>query len=134
MVAADATQYDRRMSSAARLALVALLFFTVVSGGVFALAKLHLARPGLPHVAPNAKVQLGDFYNGQTVFSQKCASCHGQNAEGTTIAPKLAGAAITLAAAQAQIDAGGGVMPAKLVVGKQERDVLAYLATILKPS
>jgi mono/diheme cytochrome c family protein len=132
MVVADATQYDRRVSTAGlRLVLIPVLLLAAVSGVVFALAKLHLARPGLPHAA-NAKVQLGDFYNGQTLFTQKCAACHGRNAEGTKIAPKLDGAPIPLAVAKAQIDAGGSVMPPKLVTGAQERDVLAYLATILK--
>ncbi|HEY2220007.1 MAG TPA: hypothetical protein VGH35_11740 [Gaiellaceae bacterium] len=40
-------------------------------------------------------------------------------------------ASITLAAAQARIDIGGSVKPAKLVSGRKERDVLAYLATIV---
>jgi len=112
---------------------VLVAVFLGVSGTAFGLAKLHLARPGLPKVAPGQKVVLGDFYNGQTVFQKTCSSCHGENGEGTSIAPKLAGLKITLGAAMAQIDAGGGVMPAHLVTGKQERDVLAYLATILSP-
>ena len=119
------------MSRTTRLVVVPVLLFGATSGAVFGLAKAHLAKPGLPKLAANAKVQLGDFYTGQTVFSQKCAACHGQNAEGTKIAPKLDGAAISLARAKAQIDGGGSVMPAKLVTGKQEADVLAFLATIL---
>ncbi len=118
------------MSSRARLVVTPLALFVVVSGSVFTLAKLHLARPGLPKLAAGQKVQLGDFYNGQTVFSTTCASCHGPNGSGGKIGPKLAGAAIPLVVAQAQIDNGGGVMPAHLVTGKPERDVLAYLATI----
>jgi hypothetical protein len=35
-----------------------------------------------------------------------------------------------VAAAKTQIDNGGGIMPAKLVTGSREDDVLAYLATI----
>jgi mono/diheme cytochrome c family protein len=119
------------VSSGTRLVVVPLLLFAIVSGGVFTLAKLHLARPGLPHAAAGATVQLGDFYNGQTVFSQTCAACHGADGKGGKIGPKLAGVAIPLAVAKAQIDVGGGVMPAGLVSGKKERDVLAYLATIL---
>ena len=103
--------------------------FVAVSGTAFGLAKLHLARPGVPSSGP---VRLGDFYNGETVYSQKCAVCHGQDGRGGGIGPKLAGAQITLVRAQAQIDGGGSIMPAALVQGKQERDVLAYLATILK--
>jgi mono/diheme cytochrome c family protein len=131
MVVRDATEYDRRVSSSGlRLPLTALLLFAVVSAAVFTLAKLHLARPSV-HVGANEQVKLGDFYNGQTVFFQKCGACHGQNAQGTKIAPKLEGLQISLAVAKAQIDAGGGVMPAGLVSGRAESDVLAYLATIL---
>lgn len=118
------------MSSRIRLVIVPLVLFAVVSGSIFTLAKLHLARPGLPHLAAGQKVQLGDFYNGQTVFSTTCAACHGQGGKGGKIGPKLAGTSIPLVVAQAQIDNGGGVMPAHLVTGKSERDVLAYLATI----
>jgi mono/diheme cytochrome c family protein len=114
--------------SSPRLVVLPLLTFAAVSGGVLTLAKLHLARPGLPQVT---SVKLGDFYNGQTVFSQKCAACHGQDGTGGGIGPKLAGRTIPLAMAQAQIEAGGSIMPARLVTGKQEQDVLAYLATIL---
>ena len=58
--------------------------------------------------------------------SQKCAPCHGRQAQGG-VGPRLAGASITLAAAKAQIDNGGGIMPARLVTGGREDDVLAYL-------
>jgi mono/diheme cytochrome c family protein len=107
------------------------LLFVAVSGCVLVLAKLHLARPGLPKAAPGAKVVLGDFYRGQTAFSQKCAACHGVDGKGGSIGPKLDGDAISLAAAKGQIDNGGATMPGALVTGKQEADVLAFLATIL---
>jgi mono/diheme cytochrome c family protein len=123
----DATRYDRPVPSR-RLVVTPLLLFAAVSSGVFTLAKLHLARPGLPKAT---SVQLGDFYNGETVFSQNCAGCHGQAGAGGGIGPKLAGSKISLALAKGRIDAGGGVMPAGIVSDKQERDVLAYLATIL---
>jgi mono/diheme cytochrome c family protein len=114
--------------SRARLVVIPLVLFAAASGGVFGLAKLHLAKPGVPTVT---SVQLGDANSGRAVYSQKCAACHGQNGAGGGIGPKLAGVPIPLAVAQAQIDAGGGVMPAGLVRGQQERDMLAYLATIL---
>ena len=116
---------------ASRKLWVIALLFVAVSGTVFVLAKLHLARPGLPTAAPGAKVVLGDFYRGQTTFSQKCAACHGVDGKGGSIGPKLDGDTISLAAAKAQIDAGGGTMPGGLVKGAQEADVLAFLATIL---
>ena len=52
------------------------------------------------------------------------------NAQGG-VGPRLAGASITLPVVKAQIDNGGGIMPAKLVSGSREDDVLAYLATIV---
>jgi mono/diheme cytochrome c family protein len=125
------TRYDRVVPRKRflRLVVVPIVLFAVFAGGAFALSKLHLAKPGLPKTS--GKVQLGDSYRGETIFSQTCASCHGEGGKGGGIGPKLAGAPITLAAAKAQIDGGGGTMPAGLVKGQQEKDVLAYLAGIL---
>ena len=109
-----------------RLLLVPAVLFVAFSASAFTLAKLHPAKPGVP---ASGSVKLGDAYRGQTVFSTTCAACHGANAEGG-VGPKLGGAQITVAAAKAQIDNGGGAMPANLVHGAQEQDLLAYLATI----
>jgi mono/diheme cytochrome c family protein len=118
--------------SSPRLVLVPLALFCGVSGAAFGLAELHPARPGLPKTS--ATIRLGDSYRGETVFSQKCAACHGANGVGGSIGPKLAGDPITLQNALARIEAGGATMPPRLVQGQQERDVLAYLATIIKTS
>jgi cytochrome c551 len=93
----------------------------------FLLARLALAEPSAP--ATSSEVVLGDQYRGQVVYSQSCAGCHGETGEGG-IGPKLDGNPISLTAAKAQIDGGGGTMPAQLVTGRQEEDLLAYLATI----
>ena len=118
------------MSTGTRLAVTAAGLFVVFSGAAFTLAKLHLAEPP---AATGGNVVLGDAAAGRAVFARTCAACHGAGGKGGSIGPKLAGASIALAAAQAKIDTGGSVMPAKLVSGKDERDVLAYLATILAP-
>jgi len=117
-----------------RLIVVPLLVFATVSGLAFALAKLHLAKPGVSKAVAGTPVQLGDAYRGETIFQQQCAGCHGAGGSGGGIGPKLQGNPISLAAAKAQIDRGGGVMPGGLVRGEQEADVLAYLATILAPT
>jgi mono/diheme cytochrome c family protein len=78
-------------------------------------------------------VKLGDPYRGQIAFEATCAGCHGSG-EGGGVGPRLIGLDITVAQAKAQIDGGGGVMPAGLVSGTKEADVLAYLATILGDS
>jgi mono/diheme cytochrome c family protein len=99
-----------------------------VSAAVFLLARLALAEPSAPETSGD--VVLGDAYRGQIVYSQSCASCHGATGEGG-IGPALQGNPISIEATKAQIDSGSGTMPAGLVSGAQEEDLLAYLATIL---
>jgi mono/diheme cytochrome c family protein len=108
-----------------------LVLFVVVSASAFTLAKLHLAKPATTATS-TGPVTLGDAQRGQAIFKQTCGGCHGMNAQGG-VGPKLAGAHISTAAAEAQIDNGGGIMPAHLVSGTREDDVLAYLAKIVAP-
>ena len=103
------------------------ILFVGVSATVFALSRLALAEPSAPETS--GEVVVGDAYRGQVVYSQACAACHGAAGEGG-VGPRLDGSPISLAAAKAQIDSGGGTMPARLVTGRQEEDLLAYLATI----
>jgi len=98
----------------------------------FALAKLHLAKPGTPKAT--GSVVLGDQYRGETIFSQTCAGCHGAGGKGGGIGPRLIGLPLTIAQVKAQIDDGGGSMPPKLVTGPKEADVLAYVATLIAPA
>ncbi len=115
-----------------RLLVVPALLFVAFSGTAFALARLHLARPGVPRAGAGAgSLVLGDPYRGEVAFSQNCASCHGPDGKGGGIGPKLVGAPISVAAVKAQIDNGGATMPPALVKGQTERDVLAYVATII---
>jgi len=113
-----------------RIVVLPLVLFALVSAAAFTLAKLHLAKPETP--ASASSVKLGDAYRGETVFGSECSGCHGQGGKGGGIGPPLDGAAITIADAKAQIDNGGGAMPAGLVSGQEEQDVLAYLATLLR--
>jgi mono/diheme cytochrome c family protein len=76
-------------------------------------------------------VTLGDARAGASIFATTCAACHGPGGRGGGIGPRLAGAPITVEKVKAQIDAGGGVMPAGLVTGRREEDVLAYVATLI---
>ena len=114
-----------------RLVVVPLVLFAALAGATFALARLHLAKPGVPKASAGAQVELGDVYRGEVVFSQTCSSCHGAGGKGGGIGPRLIGRPLSLAGAKTQIDNGGSVMPAGLVTGRKEQDVLAYLATIL---
>jgi cytochrome c551 len=113
-----------------RLVVVPAVLFVGFAGGAFALAQLHPAKPEAPKAAGD--LPAGDAYRGESLFQKHCAACHGINAEGG-VGPALAGSAISLAEAKATIETGRGVMPAGLVTGGQQADVLAYLATILQP-
>jgi mono/diheme cytochrome c family protein len=133
IVVRDATRYDRRVSRGVRLLVVPAVLFSAVTGAALALANLHPAKPGAPK-SGSSSVVLGDAYRGETVFERSCAGCHGVGGKGGSIGPPLAGVQLSLARVKAQIDNGGGAMPPRLVTGKDEEDVLAYLATILAPA
>jgi len=117
-----------------RLAMIArpLALLVVVSAVVFTYAQLHLARPGVPDAAAGTKIALGDSYRGSIAFDQTCKACHCEGGKGGGIGPRLIGDRISLAAVKQQIDAGGGSMPPGLVKGAAERDVLAFVATVIK--
>jgi cytochrome c oxidase cbb3-type subunit 3 len=111
---------------------VPLVLFLAVSGLVFGLSKAHPAKPGVPRIAAaGAPIELGDPYRGETIFAQTCAGCHGTGGKGGGIGPRLEDDRITLAFVKARIDNGQGVMPAGVVKGQQEKDVLAYVQTLI---
>jgi mono/diheme cytochrome c family protein len=110
---------------------VPLVLFLAVSGLAFGLSKDHPAKPGVPAAAASGEpIELGDSYRGGTIFEQTCAGCHGAGGKGGA-GPRLQGDRITLAFAKARIESGQGIMPAGLVKGQQEKDVLAYLQTLI---
>jgi mono/diheme cytochrome c family protein len=111
-----------------RLVLLPLVLIVGVTAIVYAVARARPLEKGAP--APSGTVALGDAASGRALFLAKCAGCHGAQAQGG-VGPKLAGSGIALSAAQGTIESGRGVMPAGLVSGREESDVLAYLDTIL---
>jgi mono/diheme cytochrome c family protein len=74
-----------------------------------------------------AAIAPGNVDRGKAVFATTCAGCHGDLGAGGSVGPKLAGAGLTAAIVQARIDGGAGVMPAGLVHGGREADVIAYV-------
>jgi mono/diheme cytochrome c family protein len=115
-----------------RLVVVPLVLLLGVAGVTYALAKWHPASPPRIPKALAGSVALGDQYRGEAVFQRSCSGCHGPNGSGG-IGPRLQGLPISIAAVKAQIDNGGGTMPAGVVKGGDEKDVLAYVATLIKP-
>lgn len=113
------------------LVAVPLLLFAAMVGVTVLLAVLHLAQPGVPKAVAGSAIELGDAYRGETVFGQTCAGCHGELGKGGGIGPRLNGSPIALALVKLRIEAGKGVMPAGLLSGGAEKDVLAYVASII---
>ena len=111
---------------AVRLILVPAILFVVVSGTVFTLAQLHPAKNEAEPVSAGTGVSGSADERGHALFAERCARCHD-----TGVGPPLAGRRVSLSAARAQIENGGGGMPADLVTGRDLEDVLAYLETIL---
>jgi mono/diheme cytochrome c family protein len=112
-----------------RLLVVPAIIFAVVSGTVFVLAELHPAKDD--DAAASAPTGQGDAANGEQLFADNCAGCHGGGGTGGGVGPTLAGSQISLGEARSTIENGSGVMPADLVSGQELEDVLAYLETIV---
>jgi mono/diheme cytochrome c family protein len=106
-----------------------LTVLVCVAGAVFALAEGHLLSPATPSGGA-ATITPGDAAHGAAVFATTCAGCHGQGGAGGGIGPRLAGTGISAALIQDRIEHGAGAMPAGLVKGTNEADVLAYVLGI----
>ncbi len=100
-----------------------------VSGAVFAVAQGEFLAPDAP-AGTVAAIAPGNADRGKAVFASTCAGCHGELGAGGSVGPKLAGAGLTAALVQSRIDGGAGVMPAGLVQGTREADVIAYVVSI----
>ncbi len=101
----------------------------VVAAGTFALAQAHVFEPS---AAGGGSATSGDVYRGETVFQRECAGCHGPGGEGGS-GPQLQGSALLAEDVSARIRQGAGVMPAGLVSGQDEADVVAYVVSISTP-
>ena len=103
-----------------------LLVGAVIVLAVFLLAQAQVFEPSASTDGPAAG---GDFYAGQLVFERECAACHGLQGEGGS-GPRLEGAGLDVEVVSRQIRKGSGVMPAGLVSGQDEADVVAYVVSI----
>jgi mono/diheme cytochrome c family protein len=115
---------------AVRLIVVPAILFAVVSAGVFGLAKLHPAKPE-SNTQERIGIVTGDPMRGETLFAERCATCHGEGGEGGGVGPRLVGRDVSSEDARATIENGSGVMPPDLVTGPDLEHVLAYLDAIL---
>lgn len=117
------------MSSGVRLALWPVVLGVYVVAMVVVLAHVHPFRPA---TAAATSVAAGDVYRGETVYQRDCAGCHGAGGEGGA-GPPLVGTGLTAVAVLAQVRSGGGIMPAGLVTGQEEADVVEYVTRLAAP-
>lgn len=101
-----------------------------VVAGTFALAQAQVFEPSAPAIAT---VSGGDVYRGEIVFERECASCHGTGGTGGGVGPRLQGSGLDAGAATVAVQQGRGVMPAGLVSGEDEADVVAYVVSLSTP-
>ena len=104
-----------------------LLVGAVIVVAVFLLAQARVFEPSAS--TGGGPATGGDFYAGQLVFERECAACHGVQGEGGS-GPRLEGAGLDAEVVSSQIREGSGVMPAGLVSGRDEADVVAYVVSI----
>ena len=97
---------------------------------VFALAQAQVFAPSQPAAAPTAT---GDVGRGQTVFRENCAGCHGDAGQGG-VGPQLAGSGLDAGQVTSAVQQGRGVMPAGLVSGQEQADVVAFVVSISSQS
>jgi mono/diheme cytochrome c family protein len=100
-----------------------------VAAVTFALAEAHVFSPS----AAPATSGSGDVGRGATIFAGACSGCHGMVGRGGGVGPQLAGAGLDAATVTTAVQQGRGVMPAGLVSGQDQADVVAYVVSISNP-
>ena len=98
--------------------------------GTFALAQAQVFAPS----APANAIAAGNASNGEVVFQRECAGCHGQEGRGGGVGPQLFGAGLDAGEVAGAVQQGRGVMPAGIVSGQEQADVVAYVVSISTPT
>jgi mono/diheme cytochrome c family protein len=107
-----------------------ILIGSAVAVATYALAQTQVFAPSVPTGAAAA----GDFYSGETVFQRECAGCHGDGGKGGGIGPALFETGLDATEVVAAVQQGRGVMPAGIVSGQEQADVVAYVVAVSSPS
>ncbi len=108
-----------------------ILIGGAVAVGTFALAQAQVFAPSEP---AGGAALAGDSSRGATVFQRACAGCHGDGGQGGGVGPTLVDAGLDAAAVSSAVQQGRGVMPAGIVTGQEQADVVAYVVSISSPS
>ena len=107
-----------------------ILIGGAVAVATFALAQAEIFAPS----APAGTAATGDFYNGETVFQRECAGCHGDGGKDGGAGPPLFETGLDATEVAAAVQQGRGVMPAGIVSGQEQADVVVYVVAISSPS
>ena len=107
----------------------------ILDGGAVAVATFALAQAEIfAPSAPAGGAAAGDFYRGETIFQRECAGCHGDGGMGGGAGPALFETGLDATEVSAAVQQGRGVMPAGIVTGQEQADVVAYVVAISSPS
>ena len=109
-----------------------ILIGGAVAVATFALAQAEIFAPSAP--AGGAVASEGDFYRGETIFQRECAGCHGDQGKGGGVGPALFETGLAAVDVAVAVQQGRGVMPAGIVTGQEQADVVAYVFAISSPS
>jgi mono/diheme cytochrome c family protein len=108
-----------------------ILIGGAVAVATFALAQAQIFEPSAP---AGGTAVVGDVDRGQAVFERECAGCHGEGGKGGGVGPALFETGFDAAAVSAAVQQGRGVMPAGIVTGQEQADVVAYVVSISSPT
>ena len=107
-----------------------ILIGGAVAVATFALAQAEIFAPS----APAGGAAAGDVYRGETIFQRECADCHGDGGKGGGAGPALFETGLDAVEVSAAVQQGRGVMPAGIVSGQEQADVVAYVVAISSPA
>jgi mono/diheme cytochrome c family protein len=96
--------------------------------GTFAFAKAQVFEPS------TTAAGAGDVARGEAIFAENCSGCHGDGGTGGGVGPMLVGAGLDADTVASAVQQGRGVMPAGIVSGQEQADVVAYVVSISGPS
>jgi mono/diheme cytochrome c family protein len=107
-----------------------ILIGGAVAVATFALAQAQVFAPS----APAGGTVAGDVDRGEVIFQRECAGCHGDGGTGGGVGPALFETGLDAADVSGAVQQGRGVMPAGIVTGPEQADVVAYVVSISSPS
>lgn len=107
-----------------------LLVGVAVAAATFGIAQAKVFAPAAPAGDSTAS---GDVRRGEAIFQRECAACHGEAGAGGGVGPRLVETGLDASEVATAVEQGRGVMPAGLVSGQEQGDLVAYVVSISSP-